>query len=82
MMPVATTATNSPRSLGCRTRRSRIISGRDRATTAIMNARTVPIGMPLEYSTSTRGMIPAAFEYSGIPIATATRTPKGLLALA
>ena len=47
-----------------------------------MNASTVPIGMPLPYSTSTRGMMPAAFEYSGMPIATATRTPNGLSALA
>ena len=47
-----------------------------------MNASTVPIGMPLEYSTSTSGMIPAALEYSGIPIATATSTPNGLFALA
>ena len=47
-----------------------------------MNARTVPIGMPLEFNTSTRGMMPAALEYSGTPIATATSTPNGLSELA
>src|SRR5664280_1512234 len=77
-MPVATTPTNAASSWGLRTRRSRIISGRLSATTAIMNARRVPIGRPFSYKACTIGMIPAALEYSGTPMATATRTPKAL----
>ena len=55
----------------------RTISGRERATTLIMNARTVPIGRPFSYSACTSGMIPAALEYSGTPSTTAIGTPRG-----
>ncbi len=49
-------------SWGLRTRRSRIISGSESATTAIMNASSVPIGRPLSCSASTGGRMPAALE--------------------
>ena len=45
-IPVATTAMKAPMSCGLRTRRSGIISGRDRATTLIMRRVNVPIGSP------------------------------------
>ena len=47
-----------------------IISGRERPITAIMNANAVPSDAPFSINTDTIGMIPAAFEYSGIPITT------------
>ena len=45
-----------------------IISGRDKPITDIMNAREVPNDAPFSISTDTIGTIPAALEYSGIPI--------------
>ena len=47
---------------GFRTRRSRIISGSERATTLIMKASRVPMGRPFSYMAWTRGMMPAALE--------------------
>lgn len=69
-------------SCGLSTRFSRIISGSDSATTAIMNASRVPMGSPASYRDCTSGMTPAALEYRGIPMRTATTTPSGLSALA
>ena len=40
----------------------------------IMKASTVPRAAPFSSKASTTGMIPAAFEYIGIPINTATGT--------
>lgn len=45
-----------------------IISGNDRPITAIMKAREVPSDAPFSIKTDTIGMIPAAFEYNGMPI--------------
>ena len=52
---------------------SRVASGSDRPTTAIMNAMAVPVGMPLATKTSTTGTIPAALAYIG----TARITERG-----
>ena len=51
-----------------------IISGSDSAITDIMKASTVPSAAPLAMSASTTGMMPAAFEYIGMPISTAAGT--------
>ncbi len=51
-----------------------IVSGSDSAITAIMNASTVPSAAPFSSSACTTGMIPAAFEYIGTPISTASGT--------
>ena len=58
----ATTPMKQASSCGRSTRRSRTISGAERATTAIMNASSVPISTPFACRASTSGMIPAAFE--------------------
>ena len=47
-----------------------IISGKDSAITDIINARAVPSEAPFSIKTETIGTIPAALEYSGIPIKT------------
>ena len=51
-----------------------MISGKDSATTDIIKASAVPTPTPFRISASTIGMVPTAFEYSGIPVTTATRT--------
>lgn len=51
---------------------------RDRPTTAIMNASSVPMPSPFAYRASTSGSTPAAFEYRGMPISTAKGTASGL----
>ena len=53
-------------------------SGNESAVTAIMKANTVPSGTPFSNKTFTRGIIPAAFEYNGIPIKVANGTPYHL----
>ena len=53
-------------------------SGSDNAVTAIMKASTVPIAMPFYIKAWTMGMMPAALEYSGTPIKTASGTANGL----
>ena len=53
-----------------RTFLSIIISGSDKAITDIINASAVPNDAPFSISTDTIGIIPAAFEYNGIPIKT------------
>ncbi len=58
------------------TRRRMIISGRLSATTDIMKASTVPRATPLSIKTLTTGMIPAAFEYNGMPRMTASGTAQ------
>ena len=55
---------------GLRTLRKMIISGRDRAITDIMNAKTVPRAAPFSSRACTTGIMPAALEYMGIPINT------------
>ena len=55
-----------------------IASGKDRATTAIINARAVPIGTPFAINDCTTGITPAEFVYIGTPIITARGTAKGL----
>lgn len=52
------------------TLRSIIISGKDSPMTAIIKARAVPNAAPFSMSAETIGMIPAAFEYKGIPMST------------
>ena len=47
-----------------------IISGNDKAITDIINASAVPSEAPFSINTETIGTIPAALEYSGIPINT------------
>ena len=80
VMDTANVAIKIPRSLGFNTFLKMIISGRDNAVTAIINAKAVPTGIPLSIRTATNGMIPAAFEYSDTPINTAMGTAKGLFA--
>lgn len=50
-----------------------VASGSDNPTTAIMKAKAVPIGIPLETKTSMTGTIPAALAYIGM----ANRTEIG-----
>ena len=52
-------------------------SGRLKAVTAIIKLSAVPSSIPLLVKTSISGIIPAAFEYIGIPIITAIGTAKG-----
>jgi hypothetical protein len=55
-----------------------INSGRLRPVTAIMKARVVHIATHFSVRALTRGITPAAFEYRGIPISTASGTAKML----
>jgi len=50
-----------------------IISGNDNPITDIIKANAVPRAAPFSIKAETIGIIPAAFEYSGIPI----RTERG-----
>ena len=59
---------------GRSTLRRMMVSGSDRPMTAIMNASTVPSAAPLASSAWTTGMMPAAFEYIGMPTSTASGT--------
>ena len=74
MIPAATIAKNTRRSLSVRTFLRMTASGNDSPMTAIMNASTVPIAAPLPSNACTIGIIPAAFEYIGTPIRTASGT--------
>ena len=69
-MPEATTPIKIAISLGLRTFLKITISGKDKAMTLIMNAKTVPRAAPLPSKASTTGMIPAALEYMGMPMMT------------
>ena len=51
-----------------------IVSGSERAMTLIMKASTVPSAAPFSSSACTMGMMPAAFEYMGMPNSTASGT--------
>ena len=51
-----------------------ITSGVEMLITDIMKARTVPRAAPFSSSAWTIGMMPAAFEYIGMPIRTTTGT--------
>ena len=55
-----------------------INSGKESAVTDIIKASAVPRGRPLERSDWTIGIVPAALEYKGTPIATARGTAKKL----
>ena len=76
-MPTATTPENSAISLGFITFFRIMNSGKDKAVTAIMNASVVPKAAPLPSSACTTGMMPAALEYIGTPISTASDTGQG-----
>ena len=52
---------------------SNVASGNERPTTAIINAKAVPMGTPLATNTSITGTIPAALAYMG----TANKTEMG-----
>lgn len=73
MMKNVTVPKNIPISLHVITFFSRVASGKDRPTTAIMKAIAVPIGIPLATNTSITGTIPAALAYIG----TASITERG-----
>lgn len=77
-METASIPINIANNFGFNTFLSIIISGTDKAVTAIIKAKAVPTGIPLSIKTATRGMIPAALEYNGTPIKTAMGTAKGL----
>ena len=62
MIETATVAAQMAIRRTFRTRRRRIISGSDSATTAIMKASSVPIATPLACSASISGRTPAALE--------------------
>ncbi len=57
-----------------------INSGKDKAVTAIIKARDVPMATPFSVRALTRGITPAALEYKGIPINTDTGTAYHLSA--
>ena len=73
MIKKATVPKKIPINLQVITFLSRVASGKDNPTTAIMKAMAVPKGMPLATNTSMTGTIPAALAYIG----TARRTEKG-----
>src|SRR5574344_940283 len=56
-----------------------VASGKDSPTTAIMNARAVPMGTPFATNTSMTGTIPAALAYIGTPKMTDNGTANQLL---
>lgn len=58
---------------------SKVASGRDKPTTAIIKAMAVPNGMPLATKTSTTGTIPAALAYMGTARITDRGTASQLL---
>ena len=51
-----------------------IASGNDNPITDIINASAVPSDAPFSIRTDTTGIMPAAFEYKGIPINTESGT--------
>lgn len=73
MMKKATVPKKIPISLHVITFLSKVASGRESPTTAIMNAMAVPMGTPFATNTSMTGTIPAALAYIG----TASTTDKG-----
>ena len=72
-IPKATTPTKTPINCHFRTFFRIIISGKDRPMTDIIKASAVPSVTPFSIKTLTMGMIPAAFEYRGMP----TRIARG-----
>ena len=77
MIVIVIIPTNTPSSGTFKTFLRMIISGSDNAVTAIIKASTVPMLIPFSINAYTIGMTPAALEYKGTPIATATGTAKG-----
>jgi hypothetical protein len=77
-IPSATIPKNVANNLGFKTLLKSIASGKLKPVTAIIKARAVPIATPALVSSLTRGITPAALEYSGTPMSTATNTAKGL----
>ena len=67
-------ATKAAINCGRNTLRRMMVSGNDSPITDIMNASTVPSVAPLPSNACTMGMIPAALEYIGTPISTASGT--------
>ena len=61
-------------SAGLSTLRRMITSGSESPMTAIMKASTVPSAAPFSSSAWTTGMMPAALEYIGTPMSTASGT--------
>ena len=58
---------------------SKVASGNDNPTTAIIKANAVPIGTPLATNTSITGTIPAALAYMGTPNRTDSGTANQLV---
>jgi len=79
MIAAVRMATNIPKRGSFKTLLRISNSGKDIAVTAIVKARTVPIGKPTSTSTTERGKIPAQLPYNGTPNNTARGTAKGLL---
>ena len=71
---MATTPINIPISCHFKTFFKIMISGNDKPITDIIKARAVPRVTPFSINTLTIGIIPAAFEYSGIPTRIASGT--------
>ena len=78
-MPIPTTAAKISTNFTFITVFRLINSGKDKPVTAILKVRAVPIQTPFSVKTLTRGIIPAVFEYKGIPISTANGTAYQLL---
>ena len=81
-MPMVIMEIKIAKSFGLSIFRKIIISGIDNAVTAIIKASVVPIGKPFSTRDFTIGTIPAALEYKGTPIITATGTASGLFLFA
>ena len=74
MIPQATTPTKVAIKRILSTFRKMIVSGSERPITLIMKASAVPNAAPFASNAYTMGMTPAALEYIGIPITTASGT--------
>jgi len=62
MIDAVSIPTNIARSFGFNTFLRIIISGMDKAVTAIMNVNSVLIGIPFSINTATSGIIPVVWE--------------------
>jgi len=66
VLETANRAMKISRSLGFSTLLIIIISGKDSAVTAIINAKAVPMGISFPIKTATNGIIPAAFDIKAL----------------
>lgn len=73
-MEIASIVMKRASSLGFITFLNIIISGSESAVIDIMRLSAVPMAMPFSMRADINGMVPAAFEYNGTPIRTATGT--------